>query len=376
MMGTTFKAMVGRTGLCFRLLGANDCQSTLAARTLNDRDSRPTTQGWWRGSATLRAVLAGAWFMVGTVTLAQLTDADKKAIAEANKYITRGNEFVQKDSLARAKAEYQRALKIYPRHVDALYNLAVTCERLGQNPEALTYYQQYLAIRPNDADVWTQLGVRHDEAGERVEAEAAYQKALAADPNFGRAHHNLGVLYKEQGKLDEAQKEFERFVALEEKAGNRNGDAYYSLGSLLLARGKIKDAKQVLQKALDTDPSIPYYNNAMGAVYVAEKEYQLAESAYRRALAQDPKYAPALSGLGDVYRQLGQREKAAETYREALKLRKDYHIVHYKLGLLNEDWQPAEAIKSFENYLTSGKNLEFQTEAQAKIQKLKQAHTK
>ncbi|MEI6085751.1 MAG: tetratricopeptide repeat protein [Verrucomicrobiota bacterium] len=306
---------------------------------------------------------------------AELSDADKRAITEANKFVQRGNDAVNNNSLTRARAEYQKALKIFPAHVDALYNLAVVCEKLKQNDEAIELYNRYLAIRPNDADVWTQLGVRYDDADKKADALAAYEKALAIDPKFGRAHNNLGVLLKEQGKLDDAQKHFETFLQLEEAAGRQNGDAYYSLGSLLLWRGRVKDAKHLLQKALDTDPSISYYNNAMGDVYLAGGETEMALAAYKKALEKDPKYAPAYSGMGDAFRQAGNIDKAAAAYAKALELGKDYWLVYYKTGLLWEKTQPAEAIKSFEKYLASDKTPVFQNEAKAKIEHLKQAKT-
>ena len=320
------------------------------------------------------------FLLLSIVTIAtaaeELSDADKKAVAEANQFVVRGNKFAQENSLPRAKAEYQKALKVFPRHVDALYNLAVACEKLGQTDEAVAHYRHYLDIRPNDADVWTQLGVRYDEGGQKTEAQAAYAKALVIDPNFGLAHHNLGVLLKEQGDLEGAQKHFQTFVKLEEDAGRRNGDAYYSLGALQLARGRVKEAKQLLQQALDVDPSVPYYNNAMGDVYLTESEIEMAVSAYKKALEKDAKYAPAYSGLGDAYRLKGDRGEAEKAYRRALELRKDYTLVHYKLGLLFEAATPSAAIKEFETYLNSGKTIEFKTEAQAKIEKLKQVQPK
>ena len=101
------------------------------------------------------------------------------------------------------------------------------------------------------------------------------------------------------------------------------------------------------------------------------KEFDLAVSAYKKALEKDAKYAPAYSGLGDAYRLTGERDKAAEAYRKALELGKNYALVHYKIGLLWEETKPAEAIKAFEKYLASDKNPDFQTEAKAKIEKLK-----
>ena len=310
------------------------------------------------------------------VAAEELSDTDKKLVADANKLVERGNLFVQDNSLSRAKAEYQKALRIFPRHVDALYNLAVACEKLGQNDEAVGHYRRYLEIRQNDADVWNQLGVRLDVGGQTAEARAAYEKALAIEPQFGRAHNNLGVLLEEQGDLDAAQKHLEAFVRLEEDAGRHNGDAYYSLGALYLTRGRVKDAKRLFQQALDVDPSVANYNNAMGSAYLAETEPDLAISAYKKALEKDPKHAPAYCGLGDAYLRKGEREQAEKSYRRALELRQEFALAHYRLGLLLETSKPAEAIKEFSNYLASAKNPQFQTEAKAKIEQLSQANKK
>lgn len=301
----------------------------------------------------------------------ELSEADKKAIAEAAPYMERGNEFVEKGSLPRAKAEYTRALKVFPRHLDAIYNLAVVCEKLNENDEAIRLYRQYLELRPNDADVWTQLGVRLDESDKKAEAEAAYRKALDANKDFGRAHHNLGVLLKEKGDLESAQKHLETYVKLEQAAGNAAGDGCYSLGALLLAQGKTREAKLLMQKAVDADPAVAYYHNGLGDAYLAEKSYDLAAAAYNKALEKDAKYAPAYSGLGDANRLQGAKEKALACYRKALELRKDYHLIHFKLGITLAEGSPAEARKQFELYLASGKNQQFAKEATEQLNKLK-----
>ena len=321
------------------------------------------------GSMILAVLVAGGVVRAQT---GSLSEADQHAVAEANKYMERANKFVQDNSYARAKAEYLKALKVFPQHLDALYNLAVVCGRLNENEEAVRLYQRYLELRPHDADVWTQLGVCYDEMNRRLEAQAAYEKALAANPKFGRAHHNLGIVLEEQGKLDQAQEQLETFLKLEEASGTASGDAYYSLGTLHLRRGQIKQAKLLLQKAVDFDPSVPHYNNAMGDVYLAERNTEMAVVAYKKAIERAPKYAPAWSGLGDAYRVQGEHDKAATAYHKALELRSDYALVHYKLGLLEAERAPAEAIKHFEIYLASGKNLQFVKEANDQIEKLKQ----
>ena len=301
-----------------------------------------------------------------------LSPHDQNAVVEANKFVERGNEFKKKDSLGRAKAEYERALKVFPRHLDALYNLAVVCVDLKQPAEAITHYKHYLELKSDDPDAWNQLGVLLDENKDKAGALAAYEKAVAIAPEFGPAHHNLGVLLEEQGKLDEARQHLELFIKLEEEAGRRTAEAYYSLGVLELEQLHLKDAKKLLQKALDTDPGAPVYNNAVGDVYLAENNPSVARVYYQKAIEKDPKSAVAYSGLGDAQRGLGDHDKALASYRKALELRPDYGLVYYKLGLLFEATNPTDAIKHFESYLNSGKNVKYREEAAAKVEKLKQ----
>jgi Tfp pilus assembly protein PilF len=111
----------------------------------------------------------------------------------------------------------------------------------------------------------------------------------------------------------------------------------------------------------------------MGEAYLGEGSAGLALTHYQKAVEKDPKYAPAYSGLGDAYRQLRDADKAAGAYRRALELRPDYHLIHFKLGLLFESSDPAAAIKHFENYAASAKNAEFRQDAIARLEKLKAA---
>ena len=309
---------------------------------------------------------------VGVARAQELSDADKKGYAEAAPYMERGNEFVEKGSLPRAKAEYTRALKVFPRHLDALYNLAVVCEKLNENDEAARLYRQYLDLKPNDADVWTQLGVRLEDQGKPAEAEAAYRKALDANKDFPRAHHNLGVMLKDQGNFDAAEKHLTTYIKLAQAAGNAAGDGSYSLGALFLAQGKVREAKLQMLKAVEVDPQVAPFHNGLGDTYLAAKEFAMASASYNKALELDAKYAPAWSGLGDANRLQGATQKAVACYRRALELQKNYHLIHYKLGLALADADPAEAKKQLEMYLASGKNAQFTKEAQEQLRKLKE----
>src|SRR2546422_5491824 len=94
---------------------------------------------------------------LGLALLLAVVGARSETLTEADKFIERANKFVKENSLPRAKGEYLKALNLSPKNLDALYNLAVVCERLGQNDEAIAHYKHYLELAPNDPDAWTQL---------------------------------------------------------------------------------------------------------------------------------------------------------------------------------------------------------------------------
>ena len=121
------------------------------------------------------------------------------------------------------------------------------------------------------------------------------------------------------------------------------------------------------QRAIEIEPQSVLFNNAMGDVYLAEKDANVALVYYRKALEKDPQYALAHSGMGDAHRLLGDAAAAEASYRKALALRPDYHLVYFKLGELYEKTQPAEAIKHFEKYLASGKNLALEKAARERL---------
>ena len=77
---------------------------------------------------TIKPDLAGAWGALGTMA------------AGAGRY-------------AEARADFERAVRLSPRHFTSLYNLALVTERMGDYPAALAHYRQAVAAGGPNAEV-------------------------------------------------------------------------------------------------------------------------------------------------------------------------------------------------------------------------------
>ena len=77
---------------------------------------------------------------------------------------------------------------------------------------------------------------------------------LVTDNSIAWAYHNLGRLYKDQGKLAEAEQMYQRALQGKEKALGAEHtstlDTVHELGSLYKDQGKLGEAEQMYQRAL------------------------------------------------------------------------------------------------------------------------------
>jgi Tfp pilus assembly protein PilF len=283
-----------------------------------------------------------------------LSEDRLRDLRRANIRVERGNEFMRQGLQRSAEREYSAALKLFPDHVDALYNLAIVYEKTERKDKARETYEQMLRVHPGSAAARTSLGDLYADAGDVIRAEGLYRDAIDANPRFGRAYNNLGFLLQRQGRHEEAVEAFGTFAEQELAKEKPDPFAFYNLGCALLEAGEPSRAKEWLLRAVDILPDDHLVNNALGNVYVVQKLHTQALLRFRRAQQAAPGYAPVWEGLGDVHAARNEPDKAIEMYREALRLRPDYPGVHFKLGGLLEGRDPAGALLHFREYLRYG----------------------
>lgn len=114
----------------------------------------------------------------------------------------------QAGDLAKARTDYEQALRDDALNRDALLGLAAVEMRSQRLGEADALYQRLLQINPRDPHAQAgAIGLRN-QIIDPVQAESRVKSLLAADPEASVLHFTLGNQYAQQGRWAEAQQAY------------------------------------------------------------------------------------------------------------------------------------------------------------------------
>lgn len=123
----------------------------------------------------------------------------------------------------------------------------------GNLPEAIDLYRQALASAPGEALLAYKLAMALDRAGETAEERGALEQAIRNDPNLAEAQNQLGYLESRAGETVAAEKHFR--LAAQAKPGFAK--AWVNLAAMLFLEGKLPQAKEANERALQAEPDNP-----------------------------------------------------------------------------------------------------------------------
>jgi tetratricopeptide (TPR) repeat protein len=161
---------------------------------------------------------------------------------------------------------FKRALAVNPRYTEAVMNLAVLFNDLGQYADARKLYDALRkaprmrgqtmepVLRGKLSNLHSQIGDIYRSAGAHKLAIEEYEKALALNPSYADIRTKLGQAFREDGQVGKAVSELK--TALKTKAAYV--PARIQLGLAYYATGKIADAKKEWKAALAKDPDNDY----------------------------------------------------------------------------------------------------------------------
>jgi superkiller protein 3 len=217
------------------------------------------------------------------------------------------------------EATLELMLERYPKEEEPHYFLANQLWHQLKLEEAIEEFKIVLKINPNHALSFNCLGYLHAQLGRYGEAIEYLKKYIFIAPDQANPHDSLGEIYIMMGRYDEAIEQFNRAIAVKPtfayEPGNLASMIHQHIAKALVEKGKIDEARRMLQKALDLSPS-DYFEQQVkiqeAKIYSIQKQYPEAITALNEAIdiyGQDESFAPSLAAM---YCEMGKSSEIGE----------------------------------------------------------------
>jgi glycosyltransferase involved in cell wall biosynthesis/predicted Zn-dependent protease len=236
--------------------------------------------------------------------------------------------YAQLTEVLRRKGRLEEALSVcrtgrgqFPVHVELLFQEALLCEQLGDDPQAEACLKQLVDAPTAEWYGGGDVGARSYKALHNLaliykrqkrwaEAESQWQAILAEQPDSASAWQGLGSIYLQQQRWEEMDRAVTR---LELNSGHRT-EAALLRARAHLTRGEYAAAKQQLNGAIARSPRSLAPRIGLSHVLMLEgRDWPAAEQALRDVLALEPTHAETLRNLAILEKRRG----AAPTVRIA-----------------------------------------------------------
>lgn len=153
-------------------------------------------------------------------------------------------------------------------------------------------------------------------------------EAATLNPADASAHYNLGLIHQQRAELEAARERFERAIQIDED----EIDAYYQLGRIARTQKRFADAIRNFEQVVSRDPSHSQHEiwREVGATYVAAGQFEDARDALERFLESRPSDPEALYLMGRAHAGLGHRREAASSMQACIEAVKTAPAYKYR----------------------------------------------
>ena len=288
------------------------------------------------------------------IPLAAFSQTAESRHREVQAHLERAQQALQVSDPDTAVREYQAALGIEPRNVDARSNLGVIAFMQGHFSEAAKNFREALAIQPSLWKVQALLGMSEKRIGHLDSARTQLEKAFPhleepklrtqAGLELAELEYQVGELGKsidvtnrllrlDPGNTDVLYAAYRTYTDLAGSTLNAlallapDGDRMHLIiAEHLINEGDRDGAIAQYKKVLEISPRMPGVHFELGEALLQSaktlKERGEAEDAFKAELAINPNDVSTVCRLGDLYLSAGgmDLDAAYKSYARALEL--------------------------------------------------------
>jgi tetratricopeptide (TPR) repeat protein len=222
-----------------------------------------------------------------------------------------------------AISSYEKAVKLNPKDVEALFKLGGALAATNRLNEAIKCCKKAMRIQPGCCGAKFVLADIHSSQGNHRAAEEIYTSMLELKPSSvwtWRACTKLGICLSYQGDNKGAMELYRKVIGAPEADPSLKVIALTLLALALADQSKIDEGIDLLKAALSIDPTVSSVHCNLGGLLTMKGDDEAALAAYRKALAINPKYGIAAAGIASCLSKQGDAVGALKYDQKALAL--------------------------------------------------------
>lgn len=243
------------------------------------------------------------------------TDSTSAAI-----HLNLATSLIKKNDLPAATEELKRVIILDPEAVEPHAILAVLYSVGNKADLALGEYETALKqaskLNSKDVEIYQALGALYLKQHRLIEALGVYRIISGLSPDDPNAHFYIGAIYGELKNYELCEKELRKAIGLKPDYA----EALNYLGYELVEWNKdLNQAELMIKKALFLEPDNGAYLDSLGWLYYKKAKLREARELLEKAssLMEDP---VIYDHLGDVYSRLKEIDQAKLNWQKSLKL--------------------------------------------------------
>lgn len=207
-------------------------------------------------------------------------------------YIVSAQMCERQGDIQQARNNFQRALTMWPGHVEVLRAAARMEDRVGNLPLAENLYGQAVKSNPQHAGALNDLGLCLARQGKLQPSVQMLEQAVQLQPTKALYRNNAATVLVE---MHQDQRALAHLAAVHGAA-----EANYNLGQLLVERGRGGDAAQYFQAALQQDPNMQPAAEALAKLQSTHMAAATPPKATRPAAPQVVNVSPAPQAVAPI----------------------------------------------------------------------------
>ncbi len=237
----------------------------------------------------------------------------------------------------------------------------------GDINEAIEEFKLAVLLDPSNVNVHNSLGVCYGVLGAYEKALEHFKEALGLDAAEVMALYNAGLVNILMNNKDEA---LECLIEAD-STGDDIFEVAFHAGKLFFDKGKFKEGRRFLEKAVQLKPKSGAAYRYLGECYMAEHMTDEAVSAYKKAIKNNPNDAASLSALGYLFDVQGENPEITAIFcQQSIDIEPENGMFRNRLARLYlKQNQLKEALTEFEKAHDLGyDSMEFIEKIQDMVQ--------